>query len=51
MAIWPHKRWGVSKVFTHDYGGGGGGWPYDDIGKNNFFSQNEIALKQKRINN
>ena len=27
------------------------GWPYDDICKNNFFSQNEIVLTQKTINN
>ena len=28
---------GVSKMLTHDYGEGGGGSPYDDISKNNFF--------------
>ena len=40
-------------MLTHDYGGGGGGkgWPYDDISKNTFSSQNEIVLKQKTINN
>ena len=24
---------GVSKRLMHDYGGGGGGWPCDDISK------------------
>ena len=35
-------------MLMHDYGGWGGGWPYDDISKNNFFSQSEIVLKQKK---
>ena len=30
---------GVSKMLTHDYGQGGGGWPYEDISKNNFFTK------------
>ena len=32
-------------------GEGEGSWPYDNISKNNFFSQNEIVLKHKTINN
>ena len=35
-------------MLMHDYGRWGGGWPYDDISKNNFFSQSEIVLKQKK---
>ena len=37
-------------MLMHDYGGGGGGWPYDDISKKNF-SQSEIVLKQRTTNN
>ena len=36
-------------MLMQDYGGGGGGWPCDDI--SNFFLQCEIVLKQKATNN
>ena len=42
---------GSIKCLRMIMGEGEGSWPYDDISKNNFFSQNEIVLKQKTINN
>ena len=42
---------GSLKYLRMIMGDGEGGWPYDDINKNIFFSQNEIVLKQQTINN
>ena len=35
---------GVSKMLMHDYGGGEGGWPCDEISKEVFF-QSEVVFK------
>ena len=41
---------GVSKMLTHDYGGGGGELASRWHKQKQFFSQNEIVLKQKTVN-
>ena len=41
---------GVSKMLMHDYGRGGGGWHYNDISKNIFFTKwNSFEIKNTML--